>query len=48
LWKRMKEFNKGKEPPQFLSTHPSSENRISQIRSWIPTIRKNFPKIDNI
>ena len=48
LWKRAKEFNKGKEPPQFLSTHPSYENRASQIRSWIPTIRKNFPKIDNI
>ncbi len=45
LWKRMKEFNKGKEPPQFLSTHPSSENRISQIRSWIPTIRKIFLRL---
>jgi predicted Zn-dependent protease len=24
LWERMKEANKGKEPPQFMSTHPSS------------------------
>ena len=48
LWKRMKELNKGKEPPQFLSTHPSSANRIAQIRSWIPSIRKKFPKLKNV
>ncbi len=23
IWERMKELNKGKEPPQFMSTHPS-------------------------
>jgi len=23
IWERMKELNKGKEPPEFLSTHPS-------------------------
>ena len=28
LWERMKELNKGKEPPQFMSTHPSSSKRI--------------------
>jgi len=48
LWKRMREENKGKEPPQFLSTHPSSTNRIAQIRSWIPSIRKNFPKLKTV
>jgi predicted Zn-dependent protease len=48
LWKRMKELNKGKEPPQFLSTHPSSTNRIAQIRNWIPSIRKKFPKLKSI
>ena len=26
LWQRMAEKNKGKEPPVFLSTHPSSKN----------------------
>ena len=30
LWERMKEANKGKEPPQFMSTHPSSDNRIME------------------
>ena len=28
IWERMKEANKGKEPPEFMSTHPSSSNRI--------------------
>ena len=28
LWERMKAENKGKEPPQFMSTHPSSSKRI--------------------
>ena len=28
IWERMKEANKGKEPSEFLSTHPSSDNRI--------------------
>jgi len=48
LWKRMKEEMKGKEIPQFLSTHPSPSNRIRQIRNWIPQIRMQFPKIKNI
>src|SRR6056300_1245122 len=48
LWKRMREENKGKEPPQFLSTHPSSTNRIAQIRSWIPSIRQKYPTMSNI
>jgi len=47
LWKRMKD-EMGKEVPQFLSTHPSPDNRIRQIRNWIPQIRTQFPKIKNI
>ena len=31
IWERMKEANKGKEPPQFMSTHPSSDSRIRNI-----------------
>ena len=30
LWKRMSEKKKGKEPPVFLSTHPSSSKRIEK------------------
>ena len=31
IWERMKEANKGKEPPQFMSTHPSSSTRIKDF-----------------
>ena len=34
LWERMKESNKGKEPPQFMSTHPSSTKRIKNLKEW--------------
>ena len=45
LWERMKEANKGKEPPQFLSTHPSSDNRIKNLERWIPEIMLDYPPI---
>ena len=35
LWARMEEQEKGA-PPQFLSTHPSSHNRLDKIREWLP------------
>ena len=38
IWERMKEANKGKEPPEFMSTHPSSTNRINQINEWMNEI----------
>ena len=31
IWERMKKLNKGKAPAEFLSTHPSAENRIKNI-----------------
>ena len=34
IWERMKEANKGKEPPEFMSTHPSSSN-LSFIKGVI-------------
>ena len=45
LWKRMKEANKGKEPPQFMSTHPSSDNRINSLNKWIPKIIIEYPPL---
>ena len=38
IWERMREANKGKEPPEFMSTHPSSTNRINQINEWMNEI----------
>jgi predicted Zn-dependent protease len=33
LWERMKANNDGKSPPEFLSTHPSNDSRISNLRA---------------
>ena len=44
-WERMSESNKGKEPPQFLSTHPSSKNRIVNLKKWINEIIVKDPRI---
>jgi len=43
LWERMAESNKGKEPPQFLSTHPSSANRIVNLKKWINEVIIKYP-----
>ena len=45
IWERMKEFNKGKEPPQFLSTHPSSDNRIKKLNEWMNEVTLDYPPI---
>ena len=45
LWERMKKAHKGKEPPQFLSTHPSSDNRIKNLNKWIPKVILDYPPI---
>lgn len=45
LWERMKEANKGKEPPQFMSTHPSSDTRIKNLTEWENTIILDYPPI---
>ena len=45
IWERMKEFNKGKAPPEFMSTHPSAENRIKKINEWTNKIIIDYPPI---
>ena len=45
IWERMKEFNKGKAPPEFMSTHPSAENRIKKITEWTNQIILEYPPI---
>ena len=45
IWERMKEANKGKEPPEFMSTHPSSSNRIKKINEWMNEIILDYPPI---
>ena len=48
LWERMAEKNKGKEPPQFLSTHPSSKNRIDNLNMWIREVIVKYPPIKRV
>ena len=45
LWERMKESNKGKEPPQFMSTHPSSAKRIENLQDWENSVILDFPPL---
>ena len=43
IWKRMKKEYKGQEPPEWMSTHPSSDKRIQNLRKWIPEITLKYP-----
>lgn len=36
LWRRMKANSDGAAPPEFLSTHPSTDRRIRNIEDWAP------------
>ena len=45
LWERMKKANKGKEPPQFMSTHPSSSKRIQDLTEWENSVILDYPPI---
>ena len=46
IWERMKKFNKGKSQPEFMSTHPSPENRIKKINKWTNDIILDYPPIN--
>ncbi len=48
IWERMKEFNKGKTPSEFMSTHPSPDNRIRKIKDWTNSVTLDFPPIKDI
>ena len=45
IWERMKKANKGKEPLEFMSTHPSNDRRIDQINNWISEVMIKYPPI---
>ena len=45
IWERMKELNKGKEPPEFMSTHPSSDNRIKNLNEKMNEVILDYPPI---
>ncbi|HXG50030.1 MAG TPA: M48 family metallopeptidase [candidate division Zixibacteria bacterium] len=41
FWERMARVT-GDKPPEFLSTHPSDETRIAQIKAWLPEARAQY------
>ena len=45
LWERMKAENKGKQPPQSMSTHPSSSKRIKDLSEWENSVILDYPPI---
>ncbi len=45
IWERMKEAHKGQEPPEWMSTHPSSLKRIENLKRWIPEITLDYPPL---
>ncbi|MBM4286727.1 MAG: M48 family metallopeptidase [Deltaproteobacteria bacterium] len=43
FWERMMAGKKGKgKPPAFLSTHPTDERRINEIRRMLPKIKERY------
>lgn len=42
LWQRMGAASGGKAPPEFLSTHPSSETRQQNLSQWLPEAQAQY------
>ena len=38
VWQKMIKATEGKNPPEFLSTHPSGETRIEQLTALMPSV----------
>jgi len=38
VWQKMMKATQGKNPPEFLSTHPSGETRIEQLSALMPAV----------
>jgi len=36
FWERMQTMSGGQAPPEWLSTHPSHDTRINDLKKWIP------------
>jgi predicted Zn-dependent protease len=44
FWERMTAMSGGQQPPEFLSTHPSHETRIKDLKGWIPEAMGYYKK----
>ncbi|APG64228.1 peptidase M48 [Tenacibaculum todarodis] len=47
VWVRMSQrASSGQAPPEFMSTHPSNESRIKDLRAYLPTARSYAAKFN--
>lgn len=44
FWERMSANSKGSSPPEFMSTHPSDQTRIANLRALIPQAKAEAAK----
>lgn len=44
FWERMSSLGGGAQPPEFMSTHPSHERRIADLKAQIPEAMKYYKK----
>jgi predicted Zn-dependent protease len=44
FWTRMSQNNTGGSPPEFLSTHPSDQTRIANLKSYMPEALQYYKK----
>ena len=42
LWERLASLNKGKKGPEWLSTHPTDDARIADLKNWLPDAMKYY------
>jgi metalloendopeptidase OMA1, mitochondrial len=42
FWKRMRRASNGKEPPEWLSDHPSDAHRVERIEKWLPEAERAY------
>ena len=42
FWKRMRRAAKGREPPEFLSDHPSDAHRVQRVQGWLPEAERAY------
>jgi predicted Zn-dependent protease len=42
FWRKMHEQYAGQRPPEFLSTHPSSDRRIADLQKWMPEALRHY------
>jgi predicted Zn-dependent protease len=44
FWERMGQASGGQAPPEFMSTHPSHDTRVSNLKKWIPEAKAEAAK----